>query len=130
MELRVGCMPAHVYIFHGNAQPEYILHIRTLLGATRLTARVLHSCPACTHRSRATAPGKPCLCSVRNHMGVQETPGKTVAIQFSKLGLRPSNALALCPKVVLRQHLSFRFVGIFYAYYSKGTTASAQILCS
>lgn len=107
MELHMGSMPSHVYVVHGNAQPEQTLHTRTGLGGTRLTAWVLPSCTACTHSSKAKAPRKPCLCSVRDHMGVQETPGKNVAIQLSKLGLRPSNSLALCPKVMLRQHLCF-----------------------
>lgn len=127
MELRVGCMPTHVFIFHGNAQPESTLHPRTgLLGGTRLTARVLPSC----RKKPSQAPRKPCLCSVRDHVGVQETPGKNVAIQFSKLALRPSNSLALCPKVMLRQHLCLHFDDIFYAYYSKSTTAVAETLCS
>lgn len=126
MELHVGCMPTHVYIFHGNAQPEQTLHLRTLLGGTRLTARVLPSC----RKKPSQAPRKPCLCSMRDHVGVQEIPGKNVAIQFSKLGLRPSNSLTLCPKVMLRQHLCLHFDDILYAYYSKSTTAVAETLCS
>lgn len=130
MELCVEYMPTHVYVFHRNARPEYTLRTRTLLGGTRPTARALPNCAARTRRSKAKAPRKPCSCSVRDHVGVQETPGKNVAIQFSKLGLRPSNSLALCPNVMLRQHLCFYFDDIFDAYYSKCTTAVAETLCS
>lgn len=125
MELHVGYTSTHVYIFHGNAQPECTQHTRTLLGGTRVTARVLPNCTALHARTGSLD------CAAWEITWVSRKPqAKNVAIQFSKPGLRPSNSLALCPKVMLRQHLCFHFDDIFYAHYSKSTTAVAETLCS
>lgn len=83
-------------------------------------------CPTALHAHTGAKPKLPgsLARAAREIMWVSRKPQANVAIQLSKLGLRPSNSLALCPKVMLRQHLCFYFDDIFYAYYSTETLCS------